>query len=81
MLIPELVKRHWWEYLLSSQRSWRLRSAVLDFDGQRVVVIGVSWYLTPPKIEQGMTEEEAAEPFRVQNMLGFRLRRSHRKLA
>ena len=65
VLIPELVKRHWWEYLLSSQRAWRLRSEVLDFGGQRVVVIGVPWYLTPPKIEQGMSEEEAAEPFRV----------------
>ena len=81
MLIPELVKRHWWEYLLSSQRAWRLRSAVLDFGGQRVAVIGVPWYLTPPKIEQGMTEEEAAEPFRVRNVLGFRLRRSRRKPA
>jgi amino acid transporter len=81
VLIPELVKRHWWEYLLSSQRAWRLRSAVLDFGGPRVAVIGVPWYLTPPKIEQGMTEEEAAEPFRVRNVLGFRLRRSHRKPA
>ena len=65
VLIPELVKRHWWEYLLSSQRAWGLRSEVLDFGGQRVVVIGVPWYLTPPKIEQGMSEEEAAERFRV----------------
>jgi amino acid transporter len=78
VLIPELVKRHWWEYLLSSQRAWRLRSAVLDFGGQRVVVIGVPWYLTEPKIEEGMTEEEAAEPFRVQNVLGFGLRRLRR---
>ena len=60
------------------QRAWRLRSAVLDFGGQRVVVIGVPWYLTEPKIEEGMTEEEAAEPFRVQNVLGFHLRRSRR---
>ena len=38
VLVPELVKRHWWEYFLSSQRAWRLRSAVLDFGGKRVVV-------------------------------------------
>ena len=82
VLIPELVKRRWWEYLLSNHRAWRLRSEVLDFGGKRVVVIGVPWYLTPPRIEQGMTEEEAAEPFRrVRNVLGFRLRRSHRKPA
>jgi hypothetical protein len=81
VLIPELVKRHWWEYLLSSQRAWRLRCEVLDFGGPHMVVIGVPWYSTPPKIEQGMTEEEAAEPFRVRNVLGFRLRRSYRKPA
>ncbi len=74
VLIPELVKRHWWEYLLSNQRSRRLRSAVLDYGGSGVVVIGVPWYLTEPQIEEGMTDEEAAEPVRLRNMLGFRLR-------
>jgi amino acid transporter len=81
VLIPELVKRHWWEYLLSNQRARRLRSAVLDYGGSGVVVIGVPWYLTEPKIEEGMTDEEAAEPFRVRNVLGFRLRGSRRKPA
>ncbi len=79
VLIPELVKRHWWEYFLSNQRARRLRSAVLEYGGSRVVVIGVPWYLTEPKIEAGMTEEEAEEPFWVRNVLGFRLRRSRRK--
>jgi amino acid transporter len=81
VLIPELVKRHWWEYLLSNRRAQRLRSAVLDYGGSGVVVIGVPWYLTEPQIEEGMTDEEAAEPFRVRNVLGFRLRRSRRKPA
>jgi hypothetical protein len=81
VLIPELVKRHWWEYLLSNQRSRRLRSAVLDYGGSGVVVIGVPWYLTEPQIEEGMTDEEAAEPFRIRNVLGFRLRGSRRKPA
>ena len=62
VLIPELVKRHWWEYLLSNHRARRLRSAVLDYGGSGVVVIGVPWYLTEPQIEEGMTDEEAAEP-------------------
>jgi amino acid transporter len=74
VLIPDLVKRHWWEYLLSNQRARRLRSAVLDYGGSGVVVIGVPWYLTEPQIEEGMTDEEAAEPVRLRNVLGFRLR-------
>ncbi len=81
VLIPELVKRHWWEYLLSNHRARRLRSAVLDYGGSGVVVIGVPWYLTEPQIEEGMTDEEAAEPVRVRNVLGFRLRGWRRKPA
>jgi hypothetical protein len=81
VLIPELVKQHWWDYLLSSQHARRLRSAVLAYGGPRVVVIAVPWYLTPPKIEEAMSEEEAAIPFRVRNVLGFNRRRSSRKPA
>jgi amino acid transporter len=81
VLIPELVKRHWWEYLLSNHRARQLRSAVLDYGGSDVVVIGVPWYLTEPQIEEGMTDEEAAEPVGVRNVLGFRLRGARRKPA
>jgi amino acid transporter len=78
VLIPELVKRHWWEYLLSAQRARRLRRALLEYGGSRVVVMVVPWYLTEPNIEEAMTEEEAAEPFRVRNVFGLyrRARRS-----
>jgi amino acid transporter len=78
VLIPELVRRHWWESILSDQRARRLRTAVLDYGGPRVVVIVVPWYLTPPKIGDGLTEEEIAEPFRIKNV--FSLRRRRRKL-
>jgi len=78
VLIPELVKHHWWEYLLSSQRARQLRSAVLEYGGSRAVVIGMPWHLTEPKIEQGMTEEEIAAPFRIRNVLDLRRRRSSR---
>ncbi|MGD0026823.1 MAG: hypothetical protein ABSC37_19760, partial [Xanthobacteraceae bacterium] len=81
VMIPELVKQHWWDYLLSAQHARRLRSAVLEYGGPRVAVIAVPWYLTPPKIEEAMTEEEAREPFRVRNVLGFRRRRSRRTRA
>ncbi|HTZ04002.1 MAG TPA: APC family permease [Xanthobacteraceae bacterium] len=69
VLIPEFVKTHWWEYLLSNQRARRLRSAVLEFGGPRVVVIMVPWYLNPPKIADALTAEEAKEPLRLRNVL------------
>ena len=80
VLIPELVKRHWWEYLLSNQRARQLRNAVLEYGGPRVVVIAVPWHLTPPKLAEALTEEEMAEPMRVRNVFGFR-RRSRRSAA
>jgi hypothetical protein len=78
VLIPELVKRHWWEHLLSARRAARLRSAVLEYGGSRVVVVGVPWYVTSPKIEEAMTEEEAKEPTHARNVLGFHRRRPRR---
>ncbi len=78
VLIPELVKTHWWEYLLSTQRAQRLRSAVLEYGGPRVVVIMVPWYLTPPKIADALTEEEAKEPLRLRNVLRRRRKRATR---
>lgn len=79
VLIPELVKRHWWEYLLSVQRARRLRAALLEYGGSRVAVMEVPWYLAEPDITQSMTEEEAVEPFEVENVLRFRGRSRRRR--
>jgi hypothetical protein len=70
VLIPELVKRHWWEYVLHSRRTQRLRSALLEYGGSRVAVIVVPWYLAEPKIEEAMTEEELAEPSGARGVFG-----------
>ena len=79
ILIPELVKRHWWDYLLGGRRAARLRSAVLEYGGPRVVVIGVPWCVTPrPAIEEAMTAEEAKEPTHARKVLGFRRRHPRR---
>jgi amino acid transporter len=75
VLIPQLVRRHWWEHLLHSRRAERLRSALLEYGGSRVVVIVVPWHLAEPKIEEAMTEEEVAEPFRVRSNSGSRRQR------
>jgi hypothetical protein len=80
VLIPELVKRHWWEYLLSNQRARRLRTAVLDYGGPRVVVIMVPWYLTPPRMADALSEEELHTPIRMGNVLGQKRKRRKRAL-
>jgi hypothetical protein len=67
--------------VLVMTRQWasRLRNAVLEYGGPRVVVIAVPWYLTPPKIADALTREELAEPIRTRNVFGFRRRRRSSK--
>ena len=43
VLIPELVRRHWWERLLHSDREDELRRMLLQHGGERVNVITTPW--------------------------------------
>jgi amino acid transporter len=45
VIVPELVKEHWWQHLLHHRRAGRLRAALLHQGGARIVVIAVPWYL------------------------------------
>jgi hypothetical protein len=45
VIVPEVVKRHWWQYLLHQYRAERLRSALLKSGDRRTVLINVPWYL------------------------------------
>jgi amino acid transporter len=45
ILIPIMIKRHWWQHLLHNRRARLLRSALLAKGGPRVVVIDVPWDL------------------------------------
>jgi hypothetical protein len=45
VVVPEVVKRHWWQYLLHQYRAERLRSALLRRGDKRTVLINVPWYL------------------------------------
>lgn len=45
VLIPELVERHWYHYLLHNQRASILKALLLLKGNQRIVVISVPWYL------------------------------------
>jgi hypothetical protein len=58
VLIPEVVKEHWWQYLLHGYRARRLRAALLRYGGSRTVVINIPWYLEEPRVEEGLEQEE-----------------------
>lgn len=45
VLIPELVERHWYHYVLHNKRASILKTLLLLKGNQRIVVIDVPWYL------------------------------------
>jgi hypothetical protein len=45
VLLPEMVERHWFHYLLHNQRAEILKTWLLLKGNQRIVVISVPWYL------------------------------------
>ena len=48
VVIPELVKEHWWDYLLHSSRPRQLRTALLRHGGPNLVVVMVPWAREEP---------------------------------
>ncbi len=58
VVIPEVVKQRWWQHLLHNHRAWRLRSALLCYCSDRVVVTTVPWHLEPPHVEEALEDEE-----------------------
>jgi amino acid transporter len=52
VVVPELVKNHWWQYVLHNRRARRLRIALLQNGGARIVVIGVPWYLESEEVQR-----------------------------
>jgi amino acid transporter len=45
VILPELVVRHWWEYMLHNQRVQMLKLLLLLKGKQRVIVVNIPWYL------------------------------------
>jgi amino acid transporter len=45
ILLPELVERHWYHYLLHNQRAEILKTWLLLKGNQRIVLVSVPWYL------------------------------------
>ncbi|MGZ5918011.1 MAG: APC family permease [Methyloceanibacter sp.] len=62
VLIPEVVKRHWWQHLLHTHRARRLANSLLLYGGSRLAVMLVPWYLEEPRIEEAVDPEEATDP-------------------
>ena len=52
VVIPELVKEHWWDYLLHSSRPRQLRAALLRHGGPNLVVVMVPWAREEPHPEK-----------------------------
>ncbi|HLK48972.1 MAG TPA: APC family permease [Bryobacteraceae bacterium] len=49
VLIPELVERHWYNYILHNQRAAVLKALLLLKGNQRISVVDVPWYLSRVK--------------------------------
>jgi amino acid transporter len=58
VLIPEVIKRRWWQHLLHTHRARRLRDSLQRYGGSRLVVISVPWYLDEPRLEEALVPEE-----------------------
>jgi amino acid transporter len=63
LLIPELVKMHWWQHILHGHRGIRLRNAILRHGGGNIAVIEVPYYLEETHIEDALAEEDRAAAF------------------
>ena len=58
VVIPELVKEHWWDHLLHTSRSRQLRKALLRDGGPNLAVVMVPWAREEPHPEKVIQEEE-----------------------
>jgi amino acid transporter len=58
VVIPEVVKEHWWDYLLTSQRAHLLREALIRHGGPDLAIVIVPWAREAPHPEKIIDEEE-----------------------
>jgi amino acid transporter len=61
VLIPEVVKRHWWQHLLHTHRARSLANSLVLYGGSRLAVMIVPWYLDEPRIEEAVDPDEAVD--------------------
>ena len=71
IVIPELIKVHWWQHLLHTHHALRLRRLLLKHGGDRVIVVSIPWYADRPvDLKELATTEELAEPAAAENSGG-----------
>jgi hypothetical protein len=58
VVIPEIVKEHWGDYLLHSSRAGQLRAALLRHGGPNLAVVVVPWAREEPCPEAVIEKEE-----------------------
>ncbi|MDB5957809.1 APC family permease [Ramlibacter sp.] len=61
VLIPELMKQHWYQKLLHTHRARRLRRGLLKHGGTRLTVMSVPWYLEARTLAVAPQEEVGEE--------------------
>lgn len=52
VLIPELIKQHWYQRLLHTQRARHLRRQLLEHGGSLLTVIDMPWYLDEAQVRE-----------------------------
>jgi amino acid transporter len=58
VVLPLLVRAHWWDHLLHSRRAERLRAALLRHGGPDLSVVIVPWTLEAPEPDTVIADEE-----------------------
>jgi hypothetical protein len=61
VLLPALVKQSWWAYLLHTHRARRMRKALLNSGGPRLVVMTLPVALEPRSVAANLEVELARE--------------------
>jgi hypothetical protein len=58
MVIPALIKQHWWDYVLTTRRAHRLHEVLVRHGGPNLPVVIVPWAREAPRPEKIIDEEE-----------------------
>jgi hypothetical protein len=58
VVIPELVKEHWWDWLLSTRRAQTLRDALMRHGFPNLAIVVVPWARAAPHPEKIIKDEE-----------------------
>jgi hypothetical protein len=57
VLLPQVVKTNWWQFLLHTHRARRLRAKLLRFGGDNLALISVPFYLEEPEPDEAINNE------------------------